>query len=210
MPGVWLARSLVRKRKKRTSVVTAGSPKTIRHLPHNGVTVSFVLAPETGLVVSVPGATRKRRHQVDLSVGRSGPHDFAVRKPHHSSVDAATSIASRTNVRDDRETPLLIGHGTRGNLPVICPSSQVNGLRQIGTTGKSVDHGKGCQARLSSRDAAIARALLPGAQTQRDASWPGVAVRRKASLALAYVPAIHVFCDQTKKVRRGCAGRARA
>jgi hypothetical protein len=45
------------------------------------LTVSFVLASETGLVVSVIGVMRKHRRQLDISVGISGPHDFAVRGP---------------------------------------------------------------------------------------------------------------------------------
>jgi hypothetical protein len=42
---------------------------------------------------------------LNASVEASGPHDFAV---HVSAVRqrAAVSTASRTNVRDDRETPL--------------------------------------------------------------------------------------------------------
>jgi hypothetical protein len=32
----------------------------------------------------------------------------------------------------------LIGHGMAENLPLICPTSQHDGLRQINTTGKSV------------------------------------------------------------------------
>ena len=43
------------------------------------LTVYFVLAPETGLVVSVPGVKRQLHRPVDISVGISGPHDFAVR-----------------------------------------------------------------------------------------------------------------------------------
>src|SRR5205085_3797035 len=45
----------------------------------------------------------------------------------------------------------------------------------------------------------------------RDAStssWPGIAVRRTASLPLAYVPAIHVL--RSRLQRRGCPGAGRA
>ena len=44
--------------------------------------------------------------KLDASVGASGPHDFAVRAHRHPSLDVAASTASRTNVRDDRDTPL--------------------------------------------------------------------------------------------------------
>jgi hypothetical protein len=63
--------------------------------PHaNGFTVSFGLSPVTGL-------SCHRRLQIiirklDISVGISGPHDFAVRRITRSSVAPPASIASRT------------------------------------------------------------------------------------------------------------------
>ena len=74
-----------------------------------------------GLLSPSQVTMRKHCHRVDLSVGRSGPHDFAVREKHHSSVDAPTSIASRAHVRDDRETPLMVardGRQAARDLPV--------------------------------------------------------------------------------------------
>jgi hypothetical protein len=47
--------------------------------------------------------------KLDASVGASGPHDFAVRKPALSSAAPPASIASQPYVRDDRETPLCVG-----------------------------------------------------------------------------------------------------
>src|ERR1700733_16169420 len=41
------------------------------------------------------------------------------------------------NVRDDRETPLLIGHGMGRILPVIWEGDQPLSLRPINATGKS-------------------------------------------------------------------------
>jgi hypothetical protein len=49
--------------------------------------------------------------KLDASVGASGPHDFAVRKPALSSAAPPASIASPPYVRDDRETPLCVGPG---------------------------------------------------------------------------------------------------
>jgi hypothetical protein len=51
------------------------------------LTVSFVLAPETGLVVSVASAMRQHCRRLDISVGISGPHDFAVREFARSSAE---------------------------------------------------------------------------------------------------------------------------
>jgi len=65
-------------RAKKHEVVTTGSPVSARHSLHNGFTVSFVLSPVTGLIVTVaPDA--KHHHRLDASAGASGPHDFAVR-----------------------------------------------------------------------------------------------------------------------------------
>jgi hypothetical protein len=59
------------------------------------LTVSFVLSLVIGLFVTITGAIRQHRHQLDASVEASGPHDFAVREEHRSSGNAFTSIASR-------------------------------------------------------------------------------------------------------------------
>jgi hypothetical protein len=51
--------------------------------------------------------------------------------------------------------------------------------------------------------------MLPQAHNFVSSSWSGVALRRTASLPLAYVPAIHVFTSA--QGRRGCPGqKARA
>jgi hypothetical protein len=78
-----------------TRVLTADTP-VHPAFPHAMVlTVSFALSPVTGL-----DCHRRRRNKaplkarlgkgafrrLDASVGASGPHDFAVRKPHHSSA----------------------------------------------------------------------------------------------------------------------------
>ncbi len=57
MPGAQRARSLVCKSRKHTSS-HHGHAGNARHSPRNGFTVFFVLAPETGFIVSVPGVKR--------------------------------------------------------------------------------------------------------------------------------------------------------
>jgi hypothetical protein len=90
---------------KRSHCGHAGTPGIPRG---DGFTVSFVVSPETGFVASVPGVKRQLHRQVDTSIGVPGRYDFAVRKPRRSSFGGLASIASRTHVRDDRETPLLV------------------------------------------------------------------------------------------------------
>ena len=47
--------------------------------------------------------------ELDASVEASGPHDFVVRKLALSSAAPPASIASQPYVRDDRETPHVLG-----------------------------------------------------------------------------------------------------
>jgi hypothetical protein len=74
--------------------------------------------------------------ELDASVGASGPHGFAVRAQRHSSFDVAASIASRTNVRDDRDTSLLRG-GMSRDVEVIWAKREPEYFCGEGWTGKS-------------------------------------------------------------------------
>jgi hypothetical protein len=67
------------------------------------LTVSFVISPVTGLIVTVACELIRKR---DASVGASGPHDFAVRL---SAVRYRHLRVHRIppRVRDDREPPLM-------------------------------------------------------------------------------------------------------
>src|SRR5205823_1499324 len=98
-------RSLARKQKKRTSVVATGSPKQ-SDLPCAMVYGLFRALPGDRAVLP-PSLSRIAPQKLDASVGASGPHGFAVRLKHRSSYDTKASTASRLNVRDDREAPLL-------------------------------------------------------------------------------------------------------
>src|SRR5437588_8938740 len=87
MPGARCARSLACKMKKHTSVVTTVTPVTPGIPRAMVLTVSFVLSPVIGFLVTVAGGLRfcqpgwidKNLRQLDASAGASGPHDFAVR-----------------------------------------------------------------------------------------------------------------------------------
>jgi hypothetical protein len=99
-----------------TRVFATGTPEATRHSLHNGFTAYFALSLVTGLFCH--HCPRDTSRELDASVGASGPHDFAVRNRRRSSAHAIASIASRTNVRDDRETPLS-WDGMAGDKPVI-------------------------------------------------------------------------------------------
>src|SRR3954466_15911045 len=79
--------------KKAYELVTTGRPDDPA-FPHAVVlTVSFVISPVIGLVVTV---ALRSPAKLDASVEASGPHDFAARVQHRSSaVLTIASIASR-------------------------------------------------------------------------------------------------------------------
>jgi hypothetical protein len=113
--------------------------RTSRHSLRDGVTASFVLSPAIGLFVAVVGgcfadvmpASRHQDHTTSPSAFIIARQSMRQRPSHPA-----------PNVRDDREAPSLEGRGTREEVPVICPTSQAIGLRQINATGKSGPAGK--------------------------------------------------------------------
>ena len=119
------------------------------------LTASFVLSPVIGLSCHRPRRDAKHHRQVDASVEASGPHDLAVHLTRVRLFAPKASTASPPNVRDDRETPLLIGHGMGRILPVIWEGDQRRGLRPINTTGKS-----GAAAAIVSSDRQLLRVHL--------------------------------------------------
>jgi hypothetical protein len=91
---------------------TTGSAETSRHSPRNGFNGCFAFSPARRAFWPPSSALRvEHQHQLDISVGMSGPRDLTVRivlfvgadQP-RCSIDTPT--ASRLNVRDDREAPL--------------------------------------------------------------------------------------------------------
>src|SRR4051812_7342805 len=88
--------------KKAYELVTTGRPDDPA-FPHAMVlTVSFVISPVIGLVVTV---TLRVSAKLDASVEASGPHDFAVRVQHRSSAVPNSVHCIPSRVRDDRERP---------------------------------------------------------------------------------------------------------
>jgi hypothetical protein len=75
-------------------------------------------------------------HQLDASVGTSGPHDFAVRNVARSSVAPPASTASQPYVRDDRETPLCVGRDGR-DMQVIWVKWEQEYFCEEGWTGRN-------------------------------------------------------------------------
>ncbi len=124
-----------------------GSAEAIRHSLRNGFTAYFELSPAIGLSchrrLTVHGASARSGSRtsarLDAGIEASGPHDFTVRfrsfvsafcdrsravkpaLPSRCAPDTVASIASRTALRDDRDTPLL--RRRMGELiKLICPT----------------------------------------------------------------------------------------
>jgi hypothetical protein len=88
-----------------TRVVATGSPVTSGFPRAMVLTVSSALSRVTGLFCHP--RLRIIIRKLDASVGASGPHGFAVRVSAARQRVTKASTASRTNVRDDREAPLV-------------------------------------------------------------------------------------------------------
>jgi hypothetical protein len=88
--------------------VSQVTPEIARHSPRNGLRLTSCSSRRSGFFVTVT-PEKLASHELDASVEASEPHDFTVRKIAPSSVALLASIASRSNVRDDRETPLSVG-----------------------------------------------------------------------------------------------------
>ena len=134
MPGARCARSLACENNKAHELSHHRFTGITRHsLPCAMVlTVSFVLSSVTGLFCH--RRSRKTSRDLDASVWASGPHDFAYAHPpslklrRTRPVEAfgvggysAARLASLPrpphpvpNVRDDRDTPLLVRTGRAG------------------------------------------------------------------------------------------------
>jgi hypothetical protein len=75
------------------------------------LTVSSALSLVTGLCCH--HRRRNLFHQLDASVGASGPHGFAVRAQRHSSLTCRVHRIPYPTFRDDRDTPLRVGRDAR-------------------------------------------------------------------------------------------------
>ena len=117
MPGAPCAPAASRAKQKARKLVTAGRRKHPAFPARMVLTVSSALSlvnraflpPSPARCVSIVA-------NLDASVGASGPHGFAVRKPKRPRQKRRLRPSHPARVRDDRETPL----GRAGWLEVYC------------------------------------------------------------------------------------------
>jgi hypothetical protein len=115
---------MVRVQKKRTRQNHRYEPN-IRPPLRDGCRGLYVISPGTGLIAPVSCNAHHEHRELDLSTGRPGPHDFAVRMTSFVRAQAHCDIIRpshpASHVRDDRDTPLLRGSRTAtihaGDLP---------------------------------------------------------------------------------------------
>jgi hypothetical protein len=92
-----------------------GSAEAVRPSLRNGFTAYFVLSPaRPGLFATVIRVMRNIIANLTPATGASGPHDFAVRFSHARQSQPPRPPLPAPNVRDDRETPLLVSTGWQG------------------------------------------------------------------------------------------------
>ena len=117
MPGARCARSRVCELVVKKHTRSSGHTGITRHSPRNGFN-GFLRALPGDRAFLPPSPVKIASHELDASVGASGPHDFSVRfRTVRYRRFHVHRIPSR--VRDDREPPLK-WDGMAGNIPMIC------------------------------------------------------------------------------------------
>ena len=142
MPGACCTRGLVCKSAQKGAHEHTGTVGAFRHSLRNGFTAygalpgdEFVLPPSlTNRWLAWPGWALQTSASLTPATGarttrfcRTQPPDFALR----ASPGIATATASRTYVRDDRDTPLQ-WDGMAGILVLICPTARAEYFSQTG------------------------------------------------------------------------------
>ena len=120
MPGVWCTRGLACR--KNTRVSHHRYAETIRHSLRDSLRLIRDLPGVPGLIATV---AREFVHELDTSVGVSGPHDFAVRAGiARRATPTRPSHPAPRFVTIGRNVPLA-GAGRPESVPLICPTTQV-------------------------------------------------------------------------------------
>jgi hypothetical protein len=95
---------------KHTSIVTTVTPGSPGIPRANGFNGLFRTLPGDRAFLS-PSLAEGHFRQLDSGVEESGPHGFTVRDQRSRLVRHRVHRIPRPTCRDDRETPLFIGHG---------------------------------------------------------------------------------------------------
>jgi hypothetical protein len=110
--------------KKHTSVVTTVTPE-LPGIPRASGFNGFLRALLGDRACLPPSPARSSPYKLDINVGMSGPHDFAVRKARLRQRHACVHRIP-PHVRDDRETPLERDGMIRSIAVSTKPSSKIS------------------------------------------------------------------------------------
>jgi hypothetical protein len=122
--------------KKHASVVTTVTPESPGIPRATVLTVSFELSPVSRAFLP-PSFAQDALRKLDISVGISGPHDFAVRETRARQARDPRPSHPAPNVRDDRETPLVMRRGTAIPLLLFLPMREAKYFSPRGWTGRA-------------------------------------------------------------------------
>jgi hypothetical protein len=103
MPDARCTRSRLCSKKAQASATT-GTPQQPA-FPARWFYGLYAISPVTGLFCH--RHSQDTSHELSASVGAPGPHDFAVRNAARTSAHSPRPPHPASNVRDDRETPLV-------------------------------------------------------------------------------------------------------
>jgi hypothetical protein len=131
MPGAQIAPAASHANEsEHTSVVTTVTPET-PGIPYTMVLTAYIALSPVSRAFLPPSPARSSPHELDASVGASGPHDFAVRFMRRSSKAPKRPPHPALNVYDDRETPLE-RRRDRDSIVLLLPRRQEQ-FRKIGS-----------------------------------------------------------------------------
>ncbi len=123
MPGAQAAPAASRAKGKSTQAKSPQVCRSSRHSLRNGLTAYSALSLVSRALL--PPSPARSSHAGLISASGYQDHaasPYAIRRTRL--MHRKRPSHSAPNTRDDREAPLLIGHGTREEVPVICPSTQ--------------------------------------------------------------------------------------
>jgi hypothetical protein len=115
------------KKTKHTSVVTTSPPVQPGVPAREWFTACFALSLVNRAFLPPSQRDAKHHRWLTPASGRQDHTTSPSASPRRSSFGMVASTASRTNVRDDRDTPLFLGCGMAGDMPLICGRDQSRG-----------------------------------------------------------------------------------
>ena len=167
-------------KKKAYELVTTGPPK------RSGIPCAMALRliprslRRSGFLVTVASAMRKHRRQLNASVEASRPRGFVVRERRIRLVRHPRPSPPASNVRDDRDTPLMVGTGCAENafdLPDVTSEMACDRLTRQANQLEPAKLCQGQSSRVADADNSVQR-CFHDQRREHARMRPGSAARR--------------------------------